>query len=1032
MNTTSRFLRVLVTTALAHGALALLASTAGFAQARAADPNQVYSPALYAGLEYRMIGPTRGGRVTAVAGVPSQPNVFYFGGTGGGVWKSTDYGLNWTPISDGFFETGSIGAIRVADSDPNVIYVGTGSDGIRSNVIQGKGVYKSTDAGKTWRHVGLRNVGQIGAVLIHPADPNTVFIAAMGNAFRPSPDRGVYRTRDGGATWQKVLFVSDSTGAVDLEFAPDNPREIYAAMYRGERKPWTIISGAREGGIYKSSDGGDTWTKLGNGLPRGLVGKSDLAVSPADPSRVYALIEAPEPEDGLYRSNDRGQTWTLASSHNPILNRPFYYTNVDADPRNADVVYVNNEDFFKSTDGGRTWQELSTPHGDNHDMWINPSNPDVFIQSNDGGANVTVDGGKTWSSQHNQPTAELYQVDVDDQFPYQLYAGQQDNTTIAVPSLPPYDHPAGPAGFWRDIGGCETGPAVPKPGDANIVYANCKGLFGRYSRLTGQEKQYYIGAQNIYGHNPKDLKYRFQRVAPIEISPHDPNVVYMGSQFVHRTTDEGVTWETISPDLTANKPQYQMASGMPITRDITGEEHYQVIYDIEESPLERGVIWVGANDGPVHLTRDNGRTWTNVTPPDLPPDGRVQNIDASPHAPGKAYVAYYRYLLGDDAPYIYRTTDYGKTWTRLTSGTNGIPADHPTRVVREDPARAGLLYAGTQYGLFVSFDDGARWQTLQQNLPATPVTDIRVVRGDLAISTMGRSFWILDNVTPLRELAPAVASANAHLFQPRDAYRMRYATGLGRVRGSSEPEYLPPGAIIDYYFATDQTGDVTLDILDEQGRTIRTFAGSRGLERPTQEQEMRGPFARPAMPGVARTAGMHRFIWDLSYPGPGGAGGGRGGAGPLAAPGRYQVRLTAGSFSATKSFNVLMDPRVERDGVTRADLVEQLAFSLKVRDAITDARQTLQRVRDAQKTAAAGSDQRKKLDALEAELATASANGIRYPQPMLIAQLEYLYGMVMRADQKVGRDGHVRYDELMKQLEGIKQQLGQVVEDRSP
>jgi photosystem II stability/assembly factor-like uncharacterized protein len=995
------------------------------------DANQVYAPALYAGLTYRMIGPTRGGRVTAVAGVPSQPHVFYLGATGGGVWKTTDYGLSWVPISDGFFETGSIGSIRVADSDPNIIYVGTGSDGIRSNVIQGKGVYRSGDAGKTWRHVGLRDGGQIGAVLIHPSDPNTVYIAAIGNAFRPSAERGVYRTRDGGATWQKVLFVTDSTGAVDLEFAPDNPREIYAAMWRGQRKPYTIISGAREGGIYKSTDGGDNWSKLSAGLPRGLFGKSDLAVSPADPGRVYALIEAPEPEDGLYRSDDRGQTWTQVSSYNPILNRPFYYTGVDADPTNADIVWVNNEGFYYSADGGKNWERRDTPHGDNHDMWINPNTPSIFIQSNDGGANVTLDGGRTWSTQFNQPTAELYQVDLDDQFPYQLYAGQQDNTTITVPSLPPFDHPAGPMGFWRDIGGCETGPAVPKPGDPDIVYANCKGLFGRYSRRTGQEKQYYIGAQNIYGHNPRDLKYRFQRVAPIEISPHDPNVVYMGSQFVHRTVDEGVTWETISPDLTANKPEFQVASGTPITRDITGEEHYQVIYDIEESPLERGVIWVGANDGPVHVTRDNGRTWTNVTPTDLPPDGRVQNIDVSPHTPGKAYVAAYRYLLGDDAPYLYRTADYGRTWTRLTPGTNGIPADHPTRVVREDPVKPGLLYAGTQYGLFVSFDDGAHWQTLQQNLPATPVNDIQVVRGDLAIATMGRSFWILDNVAPLRELSATVASANAHLFQPRDAYRMRYSAGFGEPN-PSEPQYLPPGAIIDYHFAADQSADVSLEILDAQGAVIRTFTTAGGGSPGAGGQEMRGPFAAPAPARLSRSAGMHRFIWDLSYPGPGGGqGGGRGGSGPLAAPGRYQARLAAGGWTATKSFNLLMDPRIERDGVTQADLAEQLAFSLKVRDAITDARQTLQRVRDAQKSAAAGSDQRKRLDAIEAQLATASANGIRYPQPMLVDQLSYLYGMVMRADQRVGRDAHIRYDELSKQLEAIKQQVGQVVEDRS-
>lgn len=1001
------------------------------AQARSADPNTVYAPALFAELEYRMIGPTRGGRVTAVAGVASQPNVFYFGATGGGVWKSDDYGNSWQPISDGFFETGSIGAIRVADSDPNIIYVATGSDGIRSNVIQGKGVYKSTDAGKTWTHVGLRNVGQTGAVLIHPRDPNLVFVAAMGNVFKPTPDRGVYRTRDGGRTWEKVLFVSDSTGAVDLEFAPDNPNEIYTSLWRAQRTPWTIISGAREGGIYKSSDGGTTWARLTTGLPGGLIGKSDLAVSPAAPSRVYALIEAPEPEDGLYRSDDRGRTWTLVSSYNPILNRPFYYTAVDADPKNADLVFVNNEGFYKSTDAGKNWTRASTPHGDNHDMWINPNHTNIWIQSNDGGANVTLDGGRSWSTQHNQPTAELYQVDVNDQFPYWLYAGQQDNSTIGVPSLPPFSHPAGPMGFWRAIGGCETGPAVPKPGNPDIFYSNCKGTFGRYSKATGQEKNYYIGAQNIYGHNPKDLKFRFQRVAPIEVSPHDPNTVYMGSQFVHRTRDDGVTWEIISPDLTANKPQFQVESGTPITRDITGEEHYQVVYDIEESPLERGVIWTGANDGPVYVTRDNGRTWTNVTPP-MPPDGRVQNIDVSPHRPGKAYVAAYRYLLGDDQPYLFRTTDYGRTWTRLTTGTNGVPADHPTRVVREDPRREGLLYAGTQYGMFISFDDGARWQTFQQNLPGTPVTDIQVVRNDLAVATMGRSFWIMDNLTPLHQLNPQVASAAAHLFQPRDAHRMRYGGG-GRGGSATDPQYPGPGAMIDYYLAQAASGDVKLEILGPAGTVIRTFSGTGPGQRETREQAMRAESgARSGAPRLETGAGMHRFTWDLAYPGPLDVSSGQpGGRGPLAVPGRYQARLTVGQWTATRAFNVLIDPRVEKDGVTLVALEEQLQHSLRVRDGVSEARQTLQRVRDAKKGLAEGSDQLRRLDALEAELATASAGGIRYPQPMLVSQFEYLYNMITSADQKLGRDAFERYDELKKQLDVIKQQLSTLVEDRS-
>jgi photosystem II stability/assembly factor-like uncharacterized protein len=590
----------------------------------AQSENVAFDPGLFSGLQYRSIGPSRGGRVTAVTGVASQPSTFYMGTVGGGVWKTADNGHNWIPITDGYFATGSIGAMDVADSDPNIIYVGTGSDGIRSNVITGLGVYKSTDAGSTWSFVGLRDIGQVGAVIIHPEDPDIVYVAAMGNAFGPSPERGVYRSWNGGATWNHVLFVSDSTGAVDLEFAPDNPNEIYVSMWRGERKPWTIISGAYEGGVYKSDDGGETWTHLTNGLPQGLRGKSDLAVSAADPDRVYVIMEAPEPDDGLYRSDDRGRTWRQVTSYNPILNRPFYYTNLDADPTNADIVYVNNEGFYKSTDGGANFSRERTPHGDNHDMWINPIDPNIFVQSNDGGANVTLDGGNTWSTQHNQPTAELYQVGIDDQFPYWVYAGQQDNSTIMVPSLPPYSVAGGPSGYWRAIGGCETGPAVPKPGNHNIVYSNCKGRFGRYNKITGQEKQYYVGMANIYGHHSDNLEYRFQRVSPIHVSPHDADVVYHASQYLHRTTDEGVTWETISPDLTARTPETQVASGGPITRDITGEEYYSTLYAVQESYIEPGVIWVGANDGPIHVTRDGGANWTNVTPPDLPPGGRAR------------------------------------------------------------------------------------------------------------------------------------------------------------------------------------------------------------------------------------------------------------------------------------------------------------------------------------------------------------------------------------------------------------------------
>ena len=622
-----------------------------------AGAQEVYDEALFSGLQFRMVGPTRGGRVTTVAGHRD----------------TTDYGMSWKNISDGYFQTASIGSIDVADSDARIVYVGTGSDGIRSNVIIGRGIYKSTDGGDTWSFLGLRETGQIGAVVVHPTNPEIVYVAALGNPFGPNPERGVYRTVDGGVTWEQILFVSEYTGAIDLELNPANPEEIYAALWRAERKPWTIISGDdTEDGIYISTNGGNNWVKSERGLPQGLIGKIDLAVSPDDPSRVYALVETRPEEEGLYRSNDRGASWRLVNNARSLMTRPFYYTNVDADPTNADIIWVNNLGLHRSENAGVEFRRVSTPHGDNHELWINPDTPSIMIQSNDGGANVTLDGGLTWTTQRNQPTAELYQIDVDDRFPYWVYAGQQDNTTIAVPSLPPDSRPGGPQAYWESIGGCETGPAVPRPGDANIVYSNCKGTFRRYNRSTGQQQHYYVGGVFLYGVDPSTLPYRFQRVVPIEVSPHNADVIYHGSQYVHRTTNEGRTWEIISSDLTAFRPERQMVSGGPITRDITGEEHYSTLYVIEVSPLDSTVIWTGANDGPVHVTRDGGAVWQDVTPADMPPEGRIQTIDPSPHVAGKAYVTGYRYLLGDFRPYIYRTTDYGRTWTRIT---NGIPDD---------------------------------------------------------------------------------------------------------------------------------------------------------------------------------------------------------------------------------------------------------------------------------------------------------------------------------------------------------------------
>jgi photosystem II stability/assembly factor-like uncharacterized protein len=979
---------------------------------------------VFKGFSYRSVGPSRGGRATAVAGDRAHPFTFYMGASGGGVWKTEDYGTTWRPISDGFFATGSIGSIRVAPSDADIVYVGTGSDGIRSNVIVGKGVYRSGDAGATWAHLGLEKTGQIGAVVIHPTNPDIVYAAALGNPWAKSPDRGVYRTRDGGKSWDQVLFTSDSVGAIDLEMNPENPDEIYAAMWRGERKPWTIISGmeasGEEDGIWKSTDGGESWRYLADGLPTGLIGKIDLAVSPDAPNRVYALVETTDPNEGLYRSDDRGESWTLASNQRGIMNRPFYYTNVDADPTNADKVYVNNEGFYASDDGGHSFERRSTPHGDNHDMWINPDNPEIWVQSNDGGAAVTLNGGQSWSTQKNQPTAELYSVDVDDQFPYWLYSGQQDNTTIMVPSNPPAESAlGGHSAYWKAIGGCETGPAVPKPGDPDIVYSDCKGRFGRYSQKTGQEKQYYVGFVNLYGVNPAELPYRFQRVSPIEVSPNDPGVVYHGSQYLHKTTDEGVTWERISPDLTAFRPERQMTSGSPITRDITGEEHYSVIYAIEESPLEPGVIWTGANDGPVHVTRDGGKSWKDVTPPDMPPEGRIQTIEPSPHRAGKAYFAGYRTLLGDFTPFIYRTQDYGEHWTLLTPGDNGIPSDYPTRAIREDPEREGLLYAGTEFGMFVSWDDGASWKPFQFNLPVTPITDIKVHEGDLVLSTMGRAFWIMDDLGPVRQWDDAVAMSDLHLFQPADAYRVRGGGGFSfGGRTPDQPQWSQRGAAVDYFLAADAEA-AKLEILDAGGEVVRSFEASGSGARTEQAQQMRGPFGRSfGVPRLDKTRGEHRFVWDLTVPGPNGSPRG----GPMVVPGEYQARLTVDGASRTRSFRVLIDPRVVADGVTLADLRAQFDLGVEIRDAIEDAGQTIEKVGGAMERAADGSDVEAQLREIQSALVT-DRSITSYPQPMLADQLSYLYGNTQRADQKPGVDMYERLEQLKTELEAHKSRL---------
>ncbi|HZM90302.1 MAG TPA: hypothetical protein VFF31_27535 [Blastocatellia bacterium] len=995
-------------TCLSFALLVIVAQV--YAQAPATRPSMMTNcdPALLNGLRYRLVGPSRGGRVTTVTGVPSQPATFYMGVASGGLFRTTDSGNNWVPITDGKVPLGSTGCVAVADSDPNVIYLGTGSDGVRSNVSTGRGVYKSTNAGQTWVFAGLYNAGQIGSVRIHPTNPDIAWVSAVGDIFKSNAERGVFKTTDGGKAWRKVLFLSDTVGAMDVELQPGNPTIVYAWMSRLERKPWTIISGSREGGFYKSSDGGETFAKVSSGLPAELIGKANLAVTPASPNRIYALIEA-KPGGGLYRSDDAGQSWIQVNSQGSLIQRPFYYTTLGADPTNADVVYAGAEGFFKSIDGGKTFTVFRTPHGDNHDIWINPKDSQLMIQSNDGGANVSTDGGRTWSSQMNQATSEIYGVWVDNQFPYKLYGAQQDNTTLIISSQ------ANPVSRddWRSGPGCETGPIIPHPSNPDIVYGSCKGQYAVMNLKTGQQKNYWIGGQSLYGNPASDLIYRMQRVSPMATSPHDPEVLYYGSQYLHRTRDKGVTWEKISPDLTAKPECCQGASGEPITRDVTGEEFYSTLYAITESPLEKGVIWTGSNDGPFHVTRDNGKTWSNITPKDLPPGGRVQYIDASPHRKGSAYFAVYRWLLGDYQPYIYRTDDYGKSWTRLTDGKNGIPGDWPTRVVREDPDREGLLYAGTEFGMFISFDNGRHWQSFQLNLPNVPISDIKVHRKDLIVSTQGRAFWILDNVSSLHQLTAQVKATDMHLFKPRDGYRTRVNANI-------------LGPNIEYYLPALPAGRVIIEIRDASGQLVSSYnsdarapAGGRrgGSEAQPEDPDapMTGGRGRPGPPPVvSKLAGLNRFVWDV-----------RNLAGITVPPGKYQATIKVDGITMTQVLNLLIDPRVAEDGVTVADLQEQFEHNMRMWELVNGVNQLVAKVREAQtKLRESSGEAAARVSKIAARLLT---EPVRYSKPGLQAHITYLAGMTTGVDQKIGRDAIERYQALRKELDEIRAELESVL-----
>ena len=1037
------------------------------------------NPSLLNSLEWRLIGPYRGGRVVAVAGDQLHPQVFYFGSTGGGVWKTTDGGILWENVSDGFFKRASVGAIAVAASDPNVIYVGMGETTIRGNVSHGDGVYKSTDGGKTWTHLGLANTRNIAKVRVDPQNPDLVYVAALGHAHGPNPERGVYRSRDGGKTWERVLFRGEKAGANDLVIDPNNPRILYAAFWEAQRLPYMLINGGEGSGIFKSTDGGDTWTEITRkpGLPAGLLGKIGLAVSPAKADRVWTIVDA---EDGaVFRSDDAGENWERLSEDRNLRARPFYYMHIYADPHDPETLWVLNVQAWKSIDGGRTFFEVQIPHGDHHDLWIDPHNPQRVIEGHDGGACVSFNGGASWSSIYNQPTGEFYHVTTDNQVPYRVYGAQQDNTTISLPSR------SALAGITHsdtyEVGGGESGYIAVRPDDPNIVYAGSyHGYLSRYDHRTRQERNIAVWPELATGWGAKDQKYRFQWTYPILLSPHDPNVLYVTGNHVFRSTDEGSSWEIISPDLTRNDPTRMEPSGGPVTRDNAGTEFYCTIFAFAESPIKRGLFWAGSDDGLVHISQDGGKTWKNITPPQLPEWALISIIEPSPHDPATAYVAATRYKLDDFQPYLYKTNDYGATWTKITTG---IAENDFTRVIREDPVRRGLLYAGTETGIHISFDDGEHWQPLQLNLPVVPIHDLVVKDTDLVAATHGRGLWILDDITPLRHASEKVQDASARLFKPRPTFRFMTSWGYPRaytlglfyrstgdtmitVRRELKPgggmvdhnltagDNPPNGVIVYYSLKQKPEGEVKLAFLDARGKEIKSFTSEKVQNQSPGSEDALDPTDREEEeekkdPKVPKEAGMNRFVWNMRYPDPKKVDGYVAAeavmAGPIAAPGTYHVQLTVGDQTFTEAFEIHNDPRIS---ATQQDLDAQFELHLKIRDKLSethDAINTLRNIRlqaedwerrtrerqDHEAISKAARSLKEKLSPIEDELIQSRAktrqDTMNYPVK-LNGKLAWLAGVVASAQAAPTRQEYELFEDLSRRIDVQLQGLQEIID----
>ncbi|MEY4108115.1 MAG: hypothetical protein RL181_2457 [Bacteroidota bacterium] len=1000
--------------------LLLCGITCFFSAALSAQtPELPVAPSFYANLKWRNIGPQRGGRSLGCAGSPGRPNEYYFGATGGGLWKTVDAGQNWFPVTDGQVKSSSVGAVAVAETNPDIVYIGMGETQLRGSITQGDGVYKSTDAGKTWRHLGLKETQAISRVRIHPTNPDIVYVAALGHPYGDNEERGVFRSMDGGNTWKKVLYVGPNAGAADLVIDRTNPKVLYATTWQVYRKAWKMWGGGELCKLFKSVDGGDNWIELSKnpGMPAGPLGKIGITVSPADPNRLWAIVEANE--GGVFRSDDGGWTWKRTNEERKLRQRAFYYSRIYADPWDRETVYCLNVGFYKSTDGGLTFgTEINPPHGDNHDLWIDPNNPERMIGANDGGGCVSINGGKTWTEQ-DYPTTQLYHVIATNDVPYHVAGAQQDNTTLAIPS-DGWDHVLadGPNhGYYYEVGGGESGYIAQHPTKLDLFYAGSQGaLLTRYNRATGQIRDIQVYPRFFSGEPANALPERWQWTYPIVFSPLDPNILYTCSQHVWKTTDDGQSWERISPDLTYADPETLGPSGGIITKDMNGPEIYATVFTLAPSFHDLQTLWAGSDDGKVHVTRNGGKNWTDITPKELPKFSRVSMIDASRHAPGTAYLAANRYQVDDRQPYVFKTQDYGKTWTKITTG---IADGHFARAVREDPVRKGLLFLATEHGVYVSFNDGEQWQPLQLNLPDAPVHDLVVKDQDVVLGTHGRGFWILDDIGPLRQYSPELKNAEVLFFQPSDPIRKVY------------------NAEFQYYLKTP-ADSLSIEVLDAAGKVIQTFAAKK-TDKPVANER-----GRPSPPSL--NAGLNKFSWNLRYPGSTVFDGmiiwsARPQNGPVAPVGAYKVRFRCGTYTKEYGFNLRMNPNLE--GVSEADLKEQFDLALRIRDKVSVANEAVIRIRELKKeldekikksdmaAQTALKTLRDTLSAIEEDLYQvrnqSSQDPLNFPIK-LNNRLASLQRSVETGDGRPTQGAYTVFEELSKELDGHLARLKSAVE----